>query len=246
MAFDLASVSKTKRKSAPKILLTGEPKIGKSSFAAQAPGVIFLDIEGGLTNLDVSAFPVPSSLDDVYRAMKTLIDEKHSYSTLAVDSLDWLEPLVQEHVCRINKWTNIDQPGYGKGYAAAADEWRVFLTRLDLIRTSRQMGIILISHVKQTRIESPVTEGYDAWVCKLHTKASSMVEEWADIVGFAAHKILLKRTDAGYGNKEIKAGKTTERNLLLEAHPAYPSGNRFGLVDQPLDWSSFSIQLSNI
>jgi hypothetical protein len=63
-------------------------------------------------------------------------------------------------------------------------------------------------------------------------------------VGFAAHRIAIKKTDAGFGNKETKALKTGERMLYLEAHPAYPSGNRFGLEDCPLSWDAFSEQLS--
>ena len=71
-----------------------------------------------------------------------------------------------------------------------------------------------------------------------------LVEEWADIVGFAAHKIRTKQIDAGFGSKETKALKSTERVLHLEPHPAYPSGSRFGLHDCPLEWSAFADQLS--
>jgi hypothetical protein len=155
-----------------------------------------------------------------------------------------MEPLVNAHVCKANKWDNIEAPGYGKGYVAAAAEWKTLLDGLEALRRERGMAIVLICHVKQQRIESPTHEGYDAWVLKLHNRASALVEEWADIVGFAAHRIAIKKTDAGFGNKEAKALKTGERMLYLEAHPAYPSGNRFGLTDCPLDWEAFAEQLS--
>ncbi|MEY3740708.1 MAG: hypothetical protein RLZZ192_1384, partial [Pseudomonadota bacterium] len=159
-------------------------------------------------------------------------------------SLDWCEPLIQAHVCKANGWKDIETPGFGKGYVAAAAEWKNLLDGLEALRRERGMGVILICHVKQQRIESPTHEGYDAWVLKLHNRASALVEEWADIVGFAAHRIAIKKTDAGFGNKETKALKTGERMLYLEAHPAYPSGNRFGLEDCPLSWDAFSEQLS--
>jgi hypothetical protein len=120
----------------------------------------------------------------------------------------------------------------------------VLLDALEHLRQTKHMAVILISHVKQQRIESPTSEGYDAWVLKLHSKASALVEEWADIVGFAAHRIAIKKTDAGFGNKEAKAVKTGERQLYLEPHPAYPSGSRFGLSDCPLSWGDFAAQLS--
>lgn len=241
--FDLKSISRTRRLEAPKILLSGEPKIGKSTFAASAPGAIGILTEDGLSGIDAQAFPLCKTLDDVYSAIGTLINEKHSFESVFLDSLDWLEPLVQAHVCKQNGWKDIEAPGYGKGYVAAAAEWKNLLDGLEALRRERGMAVILVCHVKQQRIESPTSEGYDAWVLKLHSKAGALVEEWADIVGFAAHRIQIKKTDAGFGNKESKAVKTGERQLYLEPHPAYPSGSRFGLMDCNLSWQDFAAQL---
>jgi len=65
MAFNLQSISKTRRLEAPKILLAGEPKIGKSTFAASAPASIGICTEDGLAGVDAQAFPLATSLDDV-------------------------------------------------------------------------------------------------------------------------------------------------------------------------------------
>lgn len=244
MSFNLSSISKTKRLEAPKILLAGEPKIGKSTFASSAPGAIGILTEDGMAGIDSQAFPLASTLDDVYSAITTLLKEPHDFQTVFVDSLDWLEPLVNAHVCKANNWKDIETPGFGKGYVAAAAEWRNVLDGLEALRRERQMGIILICHVKVQRIDSPTVEGYDAYVLKMHNRASALVEEWADIVGFASHRIKTKQVDAGFGNKETKALKSTERVLHLEPHPAYPSGSRFGLRDCPLEWSAFADQLN--
>lgn len=244
MAFDLQSISKTRRLSAPKMLLAGEPKIGKSTFAASAPGAIGILTEDGMSGIDAQAFPLAQSLDDVYGAIGTLLNEPHDFKTVFVDSLDWLEPLLHAHVCRANGWPDIEKPGYGKGYVAAAAEWRTLLDGLEALRTQRGMGVILVCHVKQQRIEDPLTEGYDAWVLKLHSRASAIVEEWADIVGFAAHKVAIDKVDAGFGTRENKAKRTGQRVLHLEPHPAYPSGNRFGLKDVSLSWAAFADALA--
>lgn len=244
MAFNLQSITKTRRLEAPKILLAGEPKIGKSTFAASAPGAVGILTEDGMAGIDAQAFPLAQSLDEVYQAIDSLLTQEHDFGTVFVDSLDWLEPLVNAHVCKVNKWDNIEAPGYGKGYIAAAAEWRNVLDGLEALRRQRSMGIILICHVKVQRIESPTHDGYDAYVLKLHNRASALVEEWADIVGFAAHRIKTKQVDAGFGNKETKALKSTERVLHLEPHPAYPSGSRFGLRDCPLEWPAFADQLN--
>jgi hypothetical protein len=244
MAVDLQSISRTRRIQAPKVLLAGEPKIGKSTFAAQAPNAIGICTEDGLSGIDAKAFPLCNTLNDVYEAIATLYQEKHDYNAVFLDSLDWTEPLVHEHVCRMNKWDTIETPGYGKGYVAAAAEWKNLLDGFEALRRERGMAIIMVAHVKQKRIESPTHEGYDAWVLKLHDRASALCLEWADIVGYAAHRIALKKTDAGFGQKETKALKTGERMLHLEAHPAYPSGTRFGLEDCELSWEAFASQLA--
>lgn len=243
MAFNLNSISRTRRLEAPKILLAGEPKIGKSTFAASAPKAIGILTEDGLSGIDAQAFPLAQSLDDVYSAIGTLMEEKHDFESLFIDSLDWLEPLLHKHVCAANGWKDIEAPGYGKGYVAAAAEWKTLLDGLETLRRDRGMAIVMVCHVKQKRIESPTHEGYDAFVLKLHDRASALVSEWADIVGYAAHRIAIKQTDAGFGSKENKAKALNERVLHIAPHPAYPSGSRFGLQDCPLSWDAFAAQL---
>jgi hypothetical protein len=244
MAFDLKSISKTKRVRAPKIVLVGQGKIGKTTFAAMAPNAIGILTEDGADAVNANAFPLASSLQDVYAAIDTLINQDHEFQTLFLDSLDWLEPLVQDYVCKANNWKNIEAPGFGKGYVAAAEEWRNLLSGLEVLRAQKGMGIILIAHDKIKRIEDPLTEGYDSHVLKLHDRAAGLVLEWADVVGYAGYRIFTSKTDAGFGNKETKATTTGERILHVEPHPAHCGGNRFGLSNMPLDWAAFQDALT--
>lgn len=243
MSFDLASISRTRRVRAPKIVVAGANKIGKSTFAASAPGAIGILTEQGMDAIESQAFPVAASLADVYSAIGTLIDEPHEFQSVYIDSLDWLEPLLHQHVCAANGWANIEAPGYGKGYIAAAEEWRTLLNGLDALRSERGMGVILIAHDKIKRIEDPLTEGYDSHMLKLHDRASALVGEWADVIGYAGYRTFVNKVDAGFGQKEAKATTTGERLLHVEAHPAHCGGNRFSLKNMPLSWASFSAAL---
>ena len=242
--FDLKSISKTRRVRAPKIVVVGQGKIGKTTFAAMAPKAIGILTEDGADAVDANAFPLATSLADVYSAVATLINQDHDFQTLFIDSLDWLEPLVQDHVCKANNWKNIEQPGFGKGYIAAAEEWRNLLSGLEVLRADKGMGIILIAHDKIKRIEDPLTEGFDSHVLKLHDRAGALVQEWADVIGYAGYRIFTNKTDAGFGNKETKATTTGERILHVEPHPAHCGGNRFGLQNMPLDWTAFQAALT--
>ena len=244
MSFDLKSISKTKRVRAPKIVIVGQGKIGKTTFAAMAPNAIGILTEDGADAVEANAFPLAGSLPEVYAAVDTLINQDHDFQTLFIDSLDWLEPMIQQHVCTANGWKNIEAPGFGKGYVAAAEEWRNLLSGLEVLRSAKGMGIILIAHDKIKRIEDPLTEGFDSHVLKLHDRAGALVQEWADVIGYAGYRIFTSKTDAGFGNKETKATTTGERILHVEPHPAHCGGNRFGLQNMPLDWSAFQASLT--
>jgi hypothetical protein len=122
MAFDLASISRNKGKP-PIVAIHGGPGIGKTTFGCCAPDPIVLRTEDGLGGMDVQSFPIATSFDDVLEAIGTLYGEEHDFKSLVIDSLDWLEPLIWDHVC--NNWTDkkgvskrltcIEDAGYGKG-----------------------------------------------------------------------------------------------------------------------------------
>ena len=244
MAFNLASISRTKRLRAPKIVIAGPGKIGKTTFAASAPNAIGILTEDGADAVDAAAFPLCKSLDDVYSAISTLINEEHDYQSVFLDSLDWLEPLLQQHVCAANKWASIEAPGYGKGYIAAAEEWRNLLAGFEALRQKKNMAVILIAHDKIKHFESPMHDGYDQYTIKLNDRATALVQEWADVIGWANYQIVTTESDAGYGQKETKARTTGKRILHVEPHPAHMGGNRFGLKNMPLDWEAFAAALA--
>lgn len=243
MAISLASISKTRRIRAPKIILCGTAKIGKTTFAAMAPNSIGIITEEGQDAVDTQAFPLATSLDDVYEAIGVLLNEEHSFENVFLDSLDWLEPLVYAHVCKANNWKNIEAPGFGKGHAAAADEWRTVLAGFETLRTQRGMGVVLIAHDKIKRIDNPMGDGYDAHVIKLHDRATALVLEWADVVGWASYQVFTSQKDAGFGQKETKATTTGNRLLYVEPHPGHCGGNRFGLTNMQLNYHDFAAQM---
>lgn len=245
MAFNIQSISKTRRKIAPKIVMYGPSKIGKTTTAAAAPLSVGILTEDGSHSVDTDAFPLCTSLAEVYEAINVLLNEEHDFKHVFLDSLDWLEPLLYAHVCQQNNWRDIETPGYGKGYFAAASEWRVLLDGFDALRNERDMGVILIAHDQIKKFENPTGESFDMYTLKLHQRAISLVQEWADVIAFCNYKTLIKKEDAGFNKKEAKAFGTGERLMHLEARPAFVAGNRFNLPDTiPLSWDAFMAHLN--
>jgi hypothetical protein len=242
MAFDLSSITRGKRLRAPKIVIYGPPKVGKSTFAATAPNAIGIITEEGLDNIDVPAFPKAETFDDVMSALATLYTETHEYQTVFVDSLDWLEPLILAKVCRDNGVDNIEKIGFGKGYIFADDLWKRFFEGLDALRNHKSMTVICIAHEQVTKVKNPsLADDYDAYSLKLNKRSTALVNEWADIIGFAQHEVFTRQVDpANKLNKDVKAISNGVRKLHLNPHPAYVAGNRYGIPDTPLSWATFA------
>jgi hypothetical protein len=240
----LEGVRKGRNPRPPKVVVYGGPKVGKSTFGASIPNAIFVQTEEGLDALDVHAFPLAASYADVRNAIVALAKEEHAYKAIVLDSLDWLEPLIWDHVCKQAGVESIEQVGggYGKGYGEALKVWRQFLDGLDYLRDHKRMSVVLIAHDEIRKFEPVDSEPYDYAALKLHKKAAGLIEEWADVIGYAKLRTLIRTEDKAFGAKHSRAVALGDvRELHVGQNPAYVSGNRYGLPDVlPLEWSALS------
>lgn len=212
----------------PRICIHGGHGIGKSTLAAQFPNPIFISTEDGIDQLDVTSFPRAKQLSDVADNIKTLIKEDHDFKTVVVDSVDWLIPLIEASVENAHDAKDL---AYGKGQLLVAEEFREILQGLDILRRKRAMNVVLLAHTSVVRFESPMTEPYDRFSPKLPKHCNALLQEWADVLMFAAFKVLIKRSESGF-NKETARGITTgERLLHCVETPAYIAKNRYAMPE---------------
>lgn len=230
MAFNLASLQRIETYKPPRILVYGIEGIGKSTFGADAPDPVFLPTEDGVPPGTVS-FPLAKTYDEVKSALLSLTAEPHDFKTLVVDSVDWLEPLIWAHTCKLHGWQNLEAPGYGKGYAAALDVWRGYVDLLNGLRDDRGMTIIQIAHSEVKRFDAPDTEPYDRYGIKLHKAASGLLQEHSDAVLFANQRVSTTKSDVGFGQKKTRAVGAGERILYTEARPAFSAKNRYQMPE---------------
>src|SRR5690606_2505587 len=115
MAISLASLQRGRSLRAPKIVIYGGPKVGKSTFAAGAPKAVFVQTEEGLDALDVVKFPMAQTFGDVMGALQALATEEHEFETVVIDSLAWTEPLIWAHVTTAHQVKHLGEIGYGRG-----------------------------------------------------------------------------------------------------------------------------------
>lgn len=261
MAFTLDSISKGKRLRAPRIILLGVEKIGKTTFACGSrfekgrmaeiglnhPVMIPIKGEDGADDLDVPKPLDPlQTLDDVFEAIGALTGE-HEYRTAVVDSASALEPLVWDAVCKDFNVDGIEKVdgGYGKGYVYALGKWRQLLDGLDCLREKRGMASIIIGHVKVKRFDDPAGDSYDQYQFDINDKAANLLFRWADLILFANTKVAVKKEEVGFNKKHSRGVDTTSggRFLFTQKRPAHPGGGRgtYGQLpyELPLDWSAF-------
>ena len=241
----LASITKGKRPTPFRLLIHGVDGVGKSSFAAAAPAAIFLGPEDGTNHLDVARFPVPTSWEDVMDALRTLAADKGGFETLAIDSLDWLEPLVWKHVCETAGVKTIEEVsgGYGKGYVAALDEWRRFLAALEYLQRVQGMHVVLVGHSLIKAFRNPEGEDFDRYTLKLHDKAAALCREWSDGVYFAQFETFSVKDKT----KRVKGVSTGARLLFTQRTAAFDAKDRYGLPDRiPLDWAEFQAAAAKV
>lgn len=229
----LANVKRGRVKQPWRILLYGVEGIGKTTLAAATPSPIFLGAEDGSGHLDVPRFPAPAGWEDVKAAVEVLLKEQHEFHTLVLDTIDWAEPLLWDFICARDKKTSIEDYGYGKGYQAALDEWRVLLTQLERLR-GVGVNVMLLGHSQLKLFKNPEGDDFDRYELKLHAKAGGLVKEWCDAVLFANHETFAKKDEK---TKRVKGISTGARWLYTQRTAAYDAKNRFGFPDLlPLSW----------
>jgi hypothetical protein len=241
VAISLNSIKRSGKPKPPTMLVYGVHGIGKTSFAASAPNPIFLQIEDGLGTIEADTFGILKTYTEVMEAIGSLYTEDHEFKTVALDSADWTETLVWAETCRINGWKSIEDAGYGKGYAAALDLWKMLLDGLNALRDERGMAIVILAHSEIRRFDAPDSEPFDRYQPKLHKGASAILQEHADCVLFCNYRVNTVKADAGFNKKVVRGVGSGERLLYTVERPAFLAKNRFSLADNmPLSWDALA------
>lgn len=239
-------INKGKRKRPRKAVVYGVPGVGKSKFASEADNAIFLPVEDGISDLDVSYFDRPLSFDDCLSAVTSLCEQEHDYRWFVIDTADWLERLCQLKACEDYGKESIEEVlgGFGKGYGIACGHFKRFLNCCDYLVEDKGVNVLFLAHAKIHRFEDPEHEGYDRYEPKLHKQVCALLTEWCDELLFANFKKHTKQTDAGFSKKIAKAVGSGERVLRTNSKPAAEAKNRLGMEDEiPFAWANYQYYL---
>lgn len=215
---------------AQKCILYGPEGIGKSTFAAQFPDVLFIDTEGSTKRLNVRRFEQPTSWQMLLEQVRYVINNPTVCGTLAIDTADWAERLCTDSVlARYNK-KGIEDFGYGKGYVYLMEEFGKLLDLLTEV-IDKGVNVVITAHAKLQKFEQPDEMGsYDRWGMKLSKQTAPLVKEWADMILFANYKTIVVKDGSGENAKaKAQGGK---RVMYTSHHPCWDAKNRHGLAEE--------------
>lgn len=224
-----------------KVVLYGPEGIGKSTFASQFPGAVFIDTEGSTRRMDVQRLPVPTSwamlMDEVAEVAKGSVP----CGTLVIDTADWAERLCISAVCGRFNLKGIEDFNYGKGYTYAKEEFAKLLDRLEEVIESGR-NVVITAHSQIVHVEQPDAIGsYDRWTMKTSKQIAPLLREWSDMLLFANYKVLVEKSGTGTNAKNKATGG--RRVMYTTHHACWDSKNRFGLPEElPFEYT----QIANV
>jgi hypothetical protein len=217
-----------------KVVLYGPEGVGKSTLAAQFPRPLFLDVEGGTSQMDVPRIGRDALPD--WGALTAGIAEiagARACGTLVLDTIDWAEALATADAIAAGgpKVKSIEDYGYGKGWILVRERLQALLAGLDAV-VRGGAHVVLLAHSKVARMEPPDAVGaFDRYELKLSKQTAPLVKEWADMLLFANYRTQVREKDAGEAGAQYKGVGGKERVLYTSRSAAYDAKNRHGMPE---------------
>lgn len=218
-----------------KMLLYGEPGVGKSVFANKADKRFFITTDGNYEWL--ADFGAKSDDHKQVSSWKEFVefinDDKNfeGYDTIVIDLLEDLFRWNEAEFVKKNKLEHIGDMGYGKGYGITRDEFFIEISKL----IAKPKHIIAITHETTEVVKD--RRGVETTIYKPHRDIPEVV--LAKIEGRMRFVVRAYMQD-------VEKDGTFELKRFLSVTP---KPNEYGILrgikdthlqeDIPLDWSSF-------
>jgi len=216
----------------PRLFIYGSAGVGKTSMGAKLPKPIFVDYDKGADYINVDRVPGPKTWADSMALFRGIAADPMSYESLVIDTVDPLEELAIDHVCKTAGKASLAAFDFGAGYDAVRTLWTTFLAELDAVRNAG-LYVCLLGHATVRTATDPTLGSYDQFTSQLSKKVWQITQRWCELVGFASfNSALLKEK-----KDDPRVIVTGERLLYTVRGSGFEAKNRFALPDRmPLSW----------
>lgn len=157
-------------------------KVGKTTFAIQAPRNLLLAFEKGYNALGGIKAQDINKWSDFKVVLRQLEDEKvqEMYDTISVDTVGVMYDMCEQYICAQNGVQVIGDIPWGAGYAACKKEFESCLRKI----TMMGYGLILIAHVDIRKEKTDDDNEIEIIGPSIPKRAYSIVNQLVDIIGY--------------------------------------------------------------
>ncbi len=212
---------------AVKTVIYGTEGVGKSTLAAQFPNPLFIDVEGGTSQMDIRRIAKPQTWEELLTDVNEVAKTPDICGTLVLDTADWAETLCVGFVCSKYKQNSIEGFGYGRGYTYLSEEWSRLMAAFDTV-IAAGINVTIIAHARQRKVELPDQTGsFDHWEMKVSKQVAPLLKEWADLLLFLNYRTFVVTTENN--SKKATGGK---RTMFTSHSPVWDAKNRHNLPEE--------------
>ena len=171
----MLEITRGQRTRPVRLVIYGAEGVGKSTFASQADGSVFFDLENGTDQMDVARFPKAETWEGLLSMLGEVAKMPTLCKTVIVDTADKAEIMCIDYILNKYKKSGIEEFGYGKGYTYLSEEYGRLLEALDAV-IAAGVNVIVTAHAKMRKFEQPDEMGaYDRWEMKLSKQVAPLV-----------------------------------------------------------------------
>lgn len=189
-------------------------KVGKTSFAVQAPRALVCAFEMG-TNALAGTRSLPMLKWSDFKKVVSQLRKpqaKEMYDTVVIDTVSIAYALCEKYICQRESVDSIRDVAWGQGWGMLKNEFQEAFREITMLG----FGVIFISHAKEKPTEARDEEGnaISAMAPDLPTAAYTIVNSLVDLIGYIAVEF-----DSSTG--------ASERYLYTRQTPTIFAGSRY-------------------
>lgn len=198
------------------IWIHGLPKVGKTTFANNFPGVWFWATEPGQNWIQTHEPTVIHDwgyflemCDYVQTNKPTRFGDGEPIHTICFDTVDLLHKMCADSVAADLSVEELSELGHGKGWYRLNNEFERVITKI----RRWPFNLVCISHSKQKPFKTRGREVH-RWEPDIGTGGARTLSAAADLIGYAHVGVTAERSeDGGYTGNDIET-------RLLQCHPS--------------------------